>query len=119
MKNISKEETKCLKRLVESAIVFRHDNYGVTINFHCPSHHVWVTIHKFLTDCNRKIADSVCVFDFYYGKTKDKAVKKITGKIIRVLNELETVENIKDISTKIPLTCGRFVDMDEFAGGEK
>lgn len=119
MKNISKKQIKYFKRLVERAITFKHDNYEVTIDFHCSSHHVWVTIHRILTDWNRKITDSVCVFDFYYGKTKDKTVKKITGKIIRVLNELETVENIKDISTKIPLTCGRFVDMDEFAGGEK
>lgn len=121
MKNISKEETECFKRLVEKAITFRHDNYKVSITFHCPSHQVWITIYRIPTDCNwnRENDDSDYTFDFYYGEAKDKEVKRITEKIIRVLNELETVENIKDISIKIPFIFDGFVDMDEFAGGEK
>lgn len=109
MKGISEAKVKCLNRLLERVLQFKHHKYYITFNFNCYVKGVWLSINE-ISD-----HDGVAIFNIYY-TLSCKNLEKVVDKIINTLNELEKVKNIEDIPTKLPFRHNQFVDMDKIGG---
>lgn len=115
MKEISEARLKCLNRLLERGLHFKHKKYFITVSFNAHTKSVWFDINN-IFGC-----DAVAIFDFYYDNdmTDDKTIERISDNIIKVLDEIEKVDRIEDIRPKLPFRNGSFIDMDKICRRRK
>ena len=108
MKKISEARLKCLNRLLERAVKFWCKDYCVSCDFNCKINNVHMSIW------DRVSYDNVIIFNFCYDDMEVKKFKKLTGKIISVLDETENNGGVEGVIEKLPVNKYGFVNIDEF-----
>lgn len=108
-----KEKIKCLSRLLEKTLEFKHDKYFTRLLFSGEENErdldlVWLEIHT------KEKYETEIILDFYYKQLSVKDIKVLADKIIKLLCDIEEGTDIENVKAKLPFRHNAFIDTDKF-----